>query len=220
MSYTQAITELRQILADTEFHKKATKKKIIGKIDGNNQTFVTYDKRLLEDTVEVFVNDEAVNFTLEDSVKGLLTLNEAPVGNVKVTSSYYFTWWIDDEIKNFLNKGAEITSQWTSTVPDDAYLSIQPGLKTAALFVAASISTRSLIQYLVNRRHSEEFNIEQDGNDDSGFSQMISALQKTADSYWKDGHQMRDDFYKRQGKRSAPAFGIKIPRTRQYGPNR
>lgn len=220
MSYSTALAELRQLLADTEFHKKATKKKLIGKIDGNNQAFITYDKRILEDTLQVFVNDEEVNFTLEDAVRGEITLSEAPGLNTKATASYYFVWWLDDELKNFLNKGAETTSQWTDAVPDQAYLSIMPGLKTAALFIAASLATRSLIQYLVNRRHSEEFVIEQDGNDDNGFSQMISALQKTADAYYKDGLQHRDDFYKRQGKRNAPAFGVKMGTTRRYGPVR
>lgn len=220
MSYTTAISELRQLLADTEFHKKASRKKLIGKIDGNNQSFVTYDKRILEDTLEVYVNDDQVLFTLEDSIKGLISLSEAPAINTKLTANYYFVWWLDDELKNFLNKGAEATSQWTSAIPDNAYLSVTPGLKTAALFMACSMATRSLIQYMINRRHSEEFNIEQDGNDDAGFSSMISALQKIADQYWKDGIQHRDDFYKRQGKRNAPAFAIKLGKTRQYGPQR
>ena len=220
MSYSVAVTELRQLLADTEFHKKATNKKLIGKIDGDNKSFVTYDKRILEDTLEVMVDGTQVNFTLEDSVKGLITINDAPSINSKVTANYYFQFWIDDELKTFLNKGAEATSQWSSVIPDQAYLQILPGLKTAALFVAASLAQRSLIQFLVNRRHSEEFNIEQDGNDDSAFSQMINALQKNADQYWNDGMKFRDDFYKRQGKREAPAFAIKLGKVRNYGPIR
>ncbi len=220
MSYDTAIKELRQLIADTEFHKKATKKKLIGSIDGENKQFITYDKRLLEDTVEVFVNGIAAAFTVDDAIKGVITLNAAPDKNTKVEASYYWQFWLDDELKNFLNKGSEATSQWTSTIPDNAYLSILPGLKTAALMLSASLANRSLIQYLVNRRHSEEFLIEQDGNDDSGFSQMINALQKVADQYWKDGIQMRDDFYQRQGKRNAPAFAIKQGVTKQYGPRR
>lgn len=220
MSYDSAISELRQLIADTEFHKKATKKKLIGSIDGENKQFITYDKRLLENTVEIFVNGVSVNFTVEDSIKGLINLNAAPDKNTKVEANYYWQFWIDDELKNFLNKGAEATSQWTSAIPDNAYLSILPGLKTPALMLAASLANRSLIQYLVNRRHSEEFLLEQDGNDDAGFSQMIGALQKIADQYWKDGIKMRDDFYQRQGKRNAPAFAIKQNSLRQYGPRR
>jgi hypothetical protein len=220
VSYTAAITEMRQLLADTEFHKRATKKKLIGKIDANNQTFFTYDKRLLEDSLEVYVNDEAVSFTLEDAIKGQLLLGDAPAKNTSVVASYYYQFWIDDEVKNFLNKGAEQVSQWTEATIDNAYLSIPGGLKSPALMFAASMATDSLISYMINRRHSEEFNIEQDGNDDNGFSSMITAMKDQAKHYWDRGVQMRDDFYKRQGKRSAPAFAIKLGKTRQYGPMR
>lgn len=220
MSYAAAITELRQIIADTEFHKKATGKKLLGDVNGENKSFYSYDKRLLEDTVEVMVNNVAASFTLDDSVKGQFTLATAPDKNTAVTANYYYTWWLDDEIKNFLNKGAESTSQWNDNVPDDAYLSILPGLKGAALNLAANLALKSLIMYLVNRRHSEEFNLAEDGNDDTKFSQTIAAMQKMADSFWKDGMTQRDDFYKRQGKRNAPAFGIKLGSVRNYGPRR
>ncbi len=220
MSYTQAITEIRQLLSDSEFHKKATKKKLIGKIDANNTKFFTYDKRLVEDSLEVFVNDEAANFTLDDAIKGEITLGEAPEKNKAVTASYYYQFWIDDELKSFLNKGAEQVSQWTDAVPDNAYLAISGGLKTPALMFACSLATDSLISYMINRRHSEEFNIEQDGNDDTGFSQMITAMKDQSKHFWDRGLQMRDDFYKRQGKRNAPAFAVKLGRVRTYGPVR
>jgi len=220
VSYDSAITELRQLISDTEFHKKVTKKKLIGAVNGENTSFITYDKRILEDTFQAYVADVAVDATVEDPIKGEITLSAAPDKNTKVEASYYWQFWIDDEIKNFLNKGAEATSQWTSNVPDNAYLQILPGLKTAALMLAASLATRSFIQYVISRRHSEEFLLEQDGNDDNNFSQTITALQKVADQYWKDGIQMRDDFYMRQGKRNAPAFGIRMSSPRQYGPKR
>lgn len=220
MSYDSAVLELRQMLSDTAFNKKASKKKLIGDINADNTQFITYDKRLLEDTVEVFVNDLAVDFTVDDPISGKITLGTAPDLNTSVSASYYWTWWLDTEIINFLNKGAETVSQWTSAVPDDAYLQILPGLKTPALMVACSLATRALIQYMINRRHSEEFLLEQDGNDDTKFSQTIAAMQTIATQYWKDGMTARDDFYKRQGKRNAPAFGVKLGIKRNYGPTR
>ncbi len=220
MSYDSAITELRQLISDTEYHKKVSKKKLIGAINGENVSFLTYDKRILEDTFQAYVNDVAVDATVEDAIKGEITLSSPPDKNTKVEASYYWRFWLDSEIINFLNKGAEATSQWTSEVPDNAYLQILPGLKTAALMLAASLATRSFIQYVISRRHSEEFLLEQDGNDDNNFSQAITALQKVADQYWKDGLGMRDDFYQRQGKRNAPAFGIRMQSPRQYGPRR
>jgi len=220
MSYTAAITEFRQMLSDTEYHKKSTKKKLIGDINGDNSVFVTYDKRLLEDTVEVFVNDVSVPFDVTDPVQGFLTLKDAPDINSSVTASYYWTWFIDAELITFLNKGAEQVSQNSPDVPDDAYLMIPPGLKSAALKFAANFATQSLIQFMITRRHSEEFLIEEDGNDDTKFSQTIAAMSKLADSYFKEALTLRDDFYKRQGKRNAPAFGIKLGVNRNYGARR
>lgn len=220
MSYTAAITELRQLLSDTAFHKRVTKKKLIGNVNGDNKKFFTYDKRILEDTVEAFVNDAAVSFDIDDAIKGEITLATAPDKNSKVEASYYWQWWHDDDLTTFLNKGAEITSQEDLTPPDTAYLQILPGLKTAALYFAANMATESLISYLATRRHSQEFLLEEDGNDDNKFSQTIQALTEQAKAMWDKAIFHRDDFYKRQGKRHAPAFGVKTVASRRYGPIR
>jgi hypothetical protein len=217
MSYSTAISELRQLIADTEFNKKATKKKLIGSVDGSNTNFVTYDKRIYGDSLEVFVNDSPVGFTLSDSIKGEIVLDSAPDKNTKIQASYYWMFWIDDELINFLNKGAESTGQYGSTSPDQAYLNIEPGLKAAALYFAGSLATRSLAAYIMNRRHSEEFLVEQDGNNDTAFSQTISAMNAQAKTLWDQAIFHRDDFYKRLGKRNKPAFAIKLGSTRRYG---
>lgn len=220
MPYTLAVTELRQMLSDTPFNKKASNKKLIGAIDGENVDFVTYDKRLFADTVEVFVAGESAQFNLNDPIQGSITLKSPPDKNVKVTANYYFQFWIDAELKNFLNKGAESTGVFVDVIPDNAYLVILPGLKNAALHLAAAMANDSLVAYLVNRRHSEEFNIEQDGNDDNGFSQMINALNARSKMFWDRGTWLRDDYYKRQGRRNAPSFKQKVGTPRIYGPRR
>lgn len=217
MSYPNAIEELRMLLGDTSVHKRATRKKLIGNIDADNTSFRTYDKRILGDTLELFVNNAAVAFTLDDEISGEVTLAEAPAKNSKVEASYYWQWWTDDEMKAFLNKGAESTGQFTNVVPDQSYLAIQAGLRGAALDYAACFATRSLIAYLTTRKHSAEFLIEQDKNDDMNFSETIKALTAAADSYWKTAQTSRDDFYKRLGKRNAPAFAIRTPSNRRYG---
>lgn len=223
MSYTAAITELRQILADTSVNKVATKKKLIGDIDGVNTTFVTYDKRFIASTLKIFVAGvllTSTEFTVVDAISGEIELITAPQINDKVVATYYWQFWIDDEIKNFLNKGAETISEVDITDPDQAYLLIPAGLKKAALYFAAETAIATTINYLMNRRHSEEFTIQQDGNNEDAFSQTISAMRKQADGYWDKAVFLRDDFYKRQGKRNLPAFGVKSGHRRTYGPTR
>lgn len=220
MSYTAAITELRQLLSDTQYHKKATDKRIIGAVDGVNVTFHAYDKRILSSTFIVKVNGTEVDASLDDAIQGLITLTDPPGINSKVTASYYFQWWLDDELKTFLNKGAELTSFFSDAIPDDAYLKVGAGLKTAALYFSASYAMDSLINYLVNRRHSEEFLIEESGNDESAFSQTIDAMRTASKDFWEKAKWARDDFYKSQGKQGRPAFGVKTVASRRYGPTR
>lgn len=219
--YTAAINELRQMLMDTEFNKASHHKRLIGAVDGTNTLFVTYDKKLVERTVRIFVDLDEVPFDIVDVIAGEIQLGEAPAINSKVNYSAYWQFWLDTELKNFLNKGAETCGIWNDgTVPDDAYLKIYPGLKHAALYFACETALSAQINYLVNRRHSEEFNVEQDGNNDEAFSYTIEAMQKSADSYFKKAFTLRDDFFKGQGARFRPSFGIKRGQSKGYGPKR
>lgn len=221
MSYVNAVIELRQLLADTDMHKKASKKKLIGAIGTENTVFFTGDKRIFEDTFELFINNvQSDAFTIDDPIKGQITLSEAPAPNSSVTANYYWQFWLDAELINFLNKGAESTGAFNDAIPDQAYLSIQAGLKTASLYFAANMAISSEIQFLINRNRSEEFLIQESGNDDTKFSQTIAAMKDNAKSYWDKAVFHRDDFYKRLGKRNLPAFAIKRGRTSNYGPIR
>lgn len=220
MSYVDAIKELRQMLSDTETHKRSSRKKIIGNIDGQNTKFRSFDKRIIPSTLEVYVNGAKIVSSIDDAVAGELSLGSAPPINSKVEATYYWQWWLDGELKTFLNKGAESTGQFSNNTPDNSYMSIQPGLKTAALKFAASMAIDSVIQYMINRKHSGEFLLEQDGNKDDGYSSMIDAMRRQAEKYWKEAVFHRDDFYKRLGARNAPAFANKFGAVKRYGPQR
>lgn len=221
MSYTAAVTELRQMLSDTAIHKRSSRKALLGDINGENKKFRTYDKRIIEDSLEVYVAGAKVSGTVvDDAVAGELSLASPPDKNTQVQASYYWQWWVDDEIKTFLNKGAEAVSQNSTATPDTAYLQIPSGLKNGALNLAAAIALRSLINFLIMRKHSQEFVIEQDVNNDENFGPSIDAMRRLADTYWDTGIAMRDDFYKRQGQRNVAAFAIKKGKITQYGPTR
>lgn len=220
IEYTAAVTELRQMLMDTPFNKSSHRKRLLGAVDGNNVNFITYDKRLVASTLQVFVGQDEVDFDLVDPVAGTITLSDAPALNTYPCYTAYWQFWLDAELQNFLNKGAETCSVFSTDVPDDAYLSLQPGLKKPALYFAMETALSAQVNYMINRRHSEEFNVEQDGNDDDGFSKMISAMQKSADSYFKKAMLLRDDFFKGAGLRFRPSFAIKRGQIRPYGPKR
>ena len=219
-TYDSAITELRQMLFDGTSNKSAHKKTLIGDIDGSNKSFITYDKRIIKASFKCYVDDTLTTATVDNEVTGEVTLSQPPAKNTKVVASYFWRFWLDPELKNFLNKGAESCSAFDADTPDEASLQIPPGLKKAALYFAAESALSAQINYLVNRRHSEEFNIEQDGNDESAFSETISAMRKNADSYWEKAVFHRDDFYKKAGRRNKPAFGFKAGQVKRYGPTR
>lgn len=226
MAYNTAITELRQLISDTGFNKRASKKQIIGNTDGTNKEFITYDKRLFADSFLLYINDVLVTtgFSLDDPIAGTVIFTAPPDNGVELRATYYWQWWTDDELKNFLNKAAEqigvIDPNISNTHADAAYLLIPPGLKTPTLKFAAHLSTDALVNYLIDRKHSSEYLLEQDGNTDEGYVKLVETLQKQASTFMKDSLALADRFYKRQGRQYAPAFGIKNVNTRQYGPRR
>ncbi len=220
MSYNAALLELRQMLADTPQHKRATRKKLLGQVDGNNVSFVSYDKRIVDGTFQAYVNDGPVSANVTDLVAGEIEFAAAPDQNSKVTASYYWQWWLDSELITFLNKGAELTGQFNNNIPDKAYLQIEPGLKNAALQFALSVAADSLANYLLTRKHSGEFLLEQDKGTDEGMADVIRAMTDMSSKAYKKAMDLRDDFYKRQGRRNKPSFGYKLPITKKYGPNR
>lgn len=220
MSYTDALKNLRMLLSDTERDKRATGKGLLGSVDGTNKIFYSYDKRILADTLKVFVDGQDAPFTLDDAVAGKITITDAPPVNAKVAADYYFQWWLDDQLKDFLNRGAQTCSAFDPSTPEVSYDQLIPGLRSAATYFACHDANMALIQLLVNRRHSEEFLTQQDGNDDANFSQMIEALRRGAKDFWERAIWSRDDYYERQGRRNKPSMAVKTVSVRPYGAKR
>lgn len=233
--YPNAITELRQLIADTQYNKRTTKKALIGDVNGTNDLFYTYDKRIIAgqgaiaQTLVVYVDDvENDNWSLNDPIGGEIQMTTPPTTGQKLTATYYWNWWTDAELINFLNKAAEsigitdpnaINSTPTKNA-DQAYQAIPGGLKRAALLMATSLAFNGIAAYMFARRHSSEFLMEQDGNDDEGYSKLIDSCNKMSAQYEKSAYTARDDFYKAQGRQLFPTFQTKIVGTKSYGPRR
>lgn len=220
LTYDTAVADLRELLADSTSHKRATNKKLVGPINGTNVTFYAYDKRIVKLSVEVRLDGTDVEFDVVDAVAGKIVLTEAPLENTDLRADYYWQFWSDESLKGFLNRGAQSCSYFDDSAPEKSFEQAAPGLRNAILYYAASDANRALIQYLNNRRHSEEFLLEQDGNDDTNHSETIAELRRGADSYWKQAETTRDEYYERQGRRNKPSFAVKAGTTRKYGPNR
>lgn len=230
MSYQNAILELRQIIADTASNKRTSGKRLIGNVDGVNKVFTTYDKRIVATTLQVFEGDTQLNkgFSLDDAIAGQISFTNAPAVQTVLTATYYWQWWLDAEVINFLNKGAEtcgIVDPNANVAPplkpsDQAYLLVPGGLKAAVLKIAASYAFDAIAAYMFARRHSSEYLVEQDGNDDEGYSKLIDSCNKMSASNLKNGMLLRDDFYKSQGRQYKPSQQIKVVGTKQYGPSR
>lgn len=231
MSYTAAIAELRQLLSDNDTDKRSTQKQVLGNTNApgaTNVEFRTYDKRFIEDTFQPYINGVAVapsGFTITDNISGEFVFATPPAQNSKITASYYWQWWTDDELINFLNKGAEQIGIDDPTVTtggptDSAYLMVPQGLRSAALYYAAGWSQDKLVQYMMNRRHSGEYLLEQDKGGDEGFAQIIQQMRSQKTDYFKMADKFRNDFYTRQGRRNAPVFRVRMGRKKPYGPMR
>ena len=230
MSYAIAVDELRQMIADTITNKRVTLKMMTGSANGENKVFTTYDKKIFEETLEVYTqvpNENPVKttaFTVDDANVGQITFGTAPELGTEVRASYFWKWWSDEELINFLNKAAEqigvFETNVTTAASDQAYLNIPAGLKTPTLLFASYLANSALVSYLNTRKHSSEFLLEQDGNLDENYNKSIEILQKNADSFMKQSLALTDRYYKRQGRQFAPAFAIKNVNTKVYGPIR
>lgn len=219
MSYTQAITELRQLLGDTANDKRSSRKKLIGNVDGDNKKFRSYDKRIIEDTLEVFVNNQLVSASVDSANSGEIVLTTAPDPNSKVEASYYWQWWNDDELKTFLKLGSEslgIVDETNSAI----WESVPPGLRGSLLYYSAAHSVRRQIMYMINRRHSGEFLLEQDKGGDEGFADLLRALENTYTMFSKTAKSERDDFIQKRGQQLNPSFKLKAGNSGQYGPRK
>jgi len=217
-----AIAELRSaVLSDGPSDRHVKDKMVLLPVDGTNKTFQTMEDRLVSPAagspiaapgVIVRVNYDPVAVTSVDYLGGSVTLTTAPAAGKDVKAEYYYQYFLDAELQTALERAAGMI------LGSADFLLIQDSLKLGCQYLAASIAYQKQAARWVERL-SQKYMLQEQPLDTDTMARP-NLFQSLANSYYKLGIAARDDFYTRQGRRNAPAFGRYAPRIPPIGPVR
>lgn len=218
-----AVSALRNIIFDGPTDKRAVNKKVLGVVDGVNVTFTTFEYRRVGAFTSptfplpgVYVNGVLVpgnKVTNDDPASGVFQLDPSvlPTNRQPLTASYYYQWFLDAELEQFLGDA----SRWLGL--GNTYINLPDGLNAAALrFAAQEAYEKAAMKY--STRMSEVYQLEDAPSED--ILKSIEAFKEMADSFMEKAETMRDDYYTRQGQSLAPNFGFALGRVRDPVPRR
>jgi hypothetical protein len=219
-----AILALRNILFDGPTHKFASRKKVLGDIDGTNVVFKTFEYRRVTNfttatgTTGVFLNSlqlTPAQVTSDDTASGTFQIDPSvtpiPTNRDALTASYYYQWFADEELDQFLQNASSWLGQSTN------YLTFPDGLNAAALrFAAQEAYEAAAMKYSV--RVSEVYQLEDAPTEQ--ILKSVEAMKDMAASFMEKAETMRDDYWKRQGQYLAPNFGFALGKVRDITPRR
>jgi hypothetical protein len=160
----------------------------------------------------VFINgSQQATATADDLVMGEFDLGYAPGPNDRVEATYYCQWFFDSELDVFLKHA----TQFLGLGPD--WTVIQDGLQPAALHYAAQEAYSKLATRWAERA-SDQFLLEDSPQKE--IKAIIDSYRAMSADFQKKSVQLRDDFYKRQGRANAPSFRTVSGRVRDLTPGR
>jgi hypothetical protein len=124
----EAIDDVRLAISDGPLDKPVFRKAVQGTKNGNNLIFQTFDSRRVTDFTTatapfgVYVNDELVKVTSDQPEFGSLALESAPDNPDTVEASYYFQWFNDTQLAQFIKNAMQFYNGTTDVTqaPDVA----------------------------------------------------------------------------------------------------
>ncbi len=212
---TTAVADLRRFVNDSPQDRPIKRKQVVGRIDGVNVDFMTWDDRLIDGTLVITVDDAKLppaQVLIDDLILGTFHLDTAPAQQTTVRASYFFQFFLDVDLVESMQMASQEISEG-----DDPTL-IQSGLKLAALNFGAYVAYSKQAMRWAQRK-SAQFLLEEEPLSDDNMNRS-NLFQKLADSYKKNAIDLRQGFYQRHGRRDAPAFTVYKPRIPNIAPRR
>lgn len=217
-AWTTAIADVRKIISDGPTDKLCYRKKVIGEVNGANLTFKTFEMRRISDLVAPIspagVFDDAgvaIPVSSDDATSGQFVVTTAPINGTSVVATYYYQWFTDDELSEFLTDASE----WIGNGTD--YSTIGEGLRPGAKEFAAHKAYQKLVSKMAVQL-AETYQL-YDAPDGKRFD-PVAAYMKISKDKFDLATKLRDDFYTRKGQALAPR-SVSIPgRVRDVPPNR
>lgn len=124
---SSATLSLRRRLSDAADDKYVHQMEVDPEPDGVQTTFAVPESRLVPDTLEVTLDGVPVTPDSVDLVAGRFSLS-APDSNQKLRASYYFQWFTDADLEDFLGQATQLLGY--DGVEDEA---LPVGLRPAIL---------------------------------------------------------------------------------------
>lgn len=219
-----AIIDLRRLLSDGDTDKFCDLKLVFGKINGTNLRFKTFEQRRITNLstvivapspVGVFKNDvildPTTDVTQDDPISGTFLLSTAPVDGDELRASYYYQWFLDAELDQFLQNA----SQWLGT--GSTYVNTEDGLIPAALHYAAQEAYTKLALW-ASMSQSNVYMLNDVPNADS--KGAVKTFQSMAEMMQKKSNELRQGFYGRNDQALAPLFRSSFGRVTTLTPRR
>lgn len=223
-TWSTALADLRTFLCDTDRDHLVKDKEVLGRRDGQNRTFYTFDDRLVASgnqsvcgrPLEVYENGveiSASGILITDQFRGEFQMMYVPSGNVKLTASYYYQEFIDDELNLFLTQARHLVNVSDITeVPE--------GLQMAVLNLAAAFGHQRLAMRWQERKLSQ-FGLHEAPALDAEATQRVQYHRDQAQWLRQEGVEMRRSYYDlRHDRGRQPAFGILKRGPAPWGPRR
>lgn len=220
MSWATAIADMRLKLSDNPNDKLRAYKRVFGQIDGTNTVFKTFEFRRITDftlgavPLGIYKNQVRLNtsdIASDDVTTGYFTLAAAPSGSDVIEATYYVQFFYDAELDGFLR----LASNWLGLGND--YTNIAEGLRPAALQYACGEAYQKLAMRFAEHL-SETYRLE-DAPDANRFK-LVDEYKRMGEDCRKEGENLRNQFYTRQGQSLQPLFGVNAGRVRNVEPSR
>ena len=133
-------------------------------------------------------------FTLSDAANGILTFSPAPSNGAQVLVDYNYYWFADAFYNEFLTQAAQMALAGTTDST-----SVPEGLKEAMMQYALYLFYGARASQYAERYSSSG------GEAGQSVESVAKVYLSLANAAKKRADEIRDDYYKRQGQRHAPA---------------
>ena len=194
------IESLRIAGEDAETSNRAFNESPVGAVNGTNTHFRLANRNivpgsvLISDSTGVWRENAAAYGFVEDDVNGMITFNTAPVLNTILTADYYWQWFTDTDMSEFINEAAQNLGYTDPTA-------------------VPQLQVTSLLKYALNvlllrkaQAYTRKFS-----SSSGGISQEVAAVanqfQEEAKQAFDEGVKLMNNYYTRSGARQAPASG-------------
>lgn len=207
------LSTLRNVANDRADSKFVYREKPSGLQDGVNKLFRFLDRNLVVPTWKIHLDaaekSNPADWQVVDAATGQFQFTTAPPVTVAITGSYFYQDLSDAALVTYLILAAQREGFDTAFGID-----IPSGLQPAIVYFAAADA-----YYALAREFAERFDwsVESKTVSMQAIADKYNALAKDFESR---GIVARDDFYKRQGRREAPASAASGFILRPYTPRR